>query len=494
MASKQTEIMICVRPGRVRTALIEDRALVDLIVEDTDRGGVAGNVYLGRVEKILGHMGAAFVDIGLARSGFLALPEARPVGAEPFEGEGINDHLAEGDRIVVQVLRDPFEDKGAKLSRRIALTGRQVILTPDDPAIRISRRIADEAARSRLQALLAGYEGDGNGFIVRTAAAAAGDAEIEADAAELSQAWATICSDSADAQPPALLHSDGDAVLRTLRDLATGDISRIVIDDADAVARAKTYCRAAAPGLEARIVHYMGAKPLFEEEEAGGEPIAAAIEEALRPEIALPSGGSVIFSETPALVAIDVNAAGAGRGRTEDAALAVNLEAARLIAWQLRLRNLSGLIAIDFLKMKSEAAAAKVVDAVKVGVAGDPSPVFVGGFTRFGLLEMTRRRRRQSLKAQLTAHCEMCEGHGYVASGPSAAHAALDAYAADSAHAPGANRSLLVSPEIAEALEGPVAAALDALNARIGRPIDIETDGDLAVDGFEIVAGEGSHG
>lgn len=474
-------IFVSVRPGRAMTAVVDDSRLIDLLVEDSDAGSLVGNIYLGRVEKTLDQLAAAFVDIGLPKSGFLGLAEARPVNAERDANDSISSYLAEGDKVVVQVQRDGFEEKGAKLTTRLALTGRTLILTPGDAAVRISRRIEDADTRTRLESLIDGLKQPEEGFIVRTVAAGATDEDITTDIENLRQSWLAIEAARDTQSPPSMLLGEPDSVCRALRDLAGDDIERIVIDDATSFTAAKAYLKSSAPGLVDRLVHYNDSRPLFE-----AEGIEEDIERAMTNEVSLPSGGSIIFGETPALVAIDVNSGGTSRGGAEQSAMAANLEAVPEIARQIRLRNLSGLLVVDFVSMRKQGNLDKVQGAMKQAVADDPMSVFVGGFTRFGLLEMTRRRGRESLANMLGAECDMCEGLGRTRSPMTAALAALDRLLSEAAADPSARLSLTVSPELADALDGVAKATRQAAEERLGRAIEVTVDDELVVDGYEI--------
>ncbi|MHA1598911.1 MAG: Rne/Rng family ribonuclease [Alphaproteobacteria bacterium] len=476
------DIFISMRPGRASTAVVEDGRLVELLVEDEGAGSLVGNIYLGRVEKVLDQLAAAFVDIGLGKSGFLGLAEARPVNAERDGADSISDYLSEGDKVVVQVQRDGFEEKGAKLTARLALTGRTMILTPGDAAVRISRRIDDADVRSRLDSLIGGLKEEDEAYIVRTIAAGASDDDIGNDIEGLRQSWLSIEAARDTQSPPSLLLGEPDSINRALRDLAGDDVGRIVIDDAQAFTSAKAWCASQAPALVDRLSHHNATRPLFE-----AENIEDDIDNALSPEVALPSGGSIIFGETPALIAIDVNSGGTSRGGAEQSALAANLEAAAEIAAQIRLRNLSGLLVIDFISMKKHDNNEKLLGALKKAVAGDPMSVFVGGFTRFGLVEMTRRRGREQLSKMLTARCDMCAGVGKTRSPMTAGLTALDRLLSESDATPSARLGLLVSPELADALDGEAVAALKAAEERLGRTVAVTVDDELAVDGFDIV-------
>jgi len=485
-----SQVLISVRPGRIRTALLDNGELIDLQVFDDGQKSLVGNIYLGRVEKVLGHMSAAFVDLGGGISGFLGAADARPAGAAgPSD---ISACVTEGQAIIVQVQRDGFEDKGPKLTVRAALGGRAMILTPGDPGVRVSRRIESGAERTRLENLARGLALPNEGFILRTAAVGLNTESLGREAAMLRQSWLDIQSTADGATPPTLLYDASGALETILRDFAPGDVAHIKIDDADTMIRTRAWCQISAPDLTDRIVLHSGATPLFDAIDAstsrGGEDsVEIAIDEALSPALDLPSGGSVMFSQTPALVAMDVNAGGASSGGTGRTVLATNLEAVALIARQIRLRNLSGLLVVDFISTKNKKDQAKVLEALKKAVASDPANVFVGGFTRFGLLEMTRRRSRAALSSILLAPCVPCDGQGWVLSGLSAAHRALDRLAQESDMAPAGTMSLAASPAIVQALQGPAAAALVALNNRFGRKFKVAVDDRLAADGFEIV-------
>lgn len=478
------EVLIEVRPGRTRTALIEDGRLAELFVDDGNAPGLLGNIYLGRVEKVVHSLNAAFVDLGLERPGFLALAEVRPAGMRGKTGEGIWEHLCEGDRVVVQVIREPLEDKGPKLTARPALTARTVILTPDDPGVRISRRIDGKAARRRLQGLLQETAAPGEGFVVRTAAGDAAEADIAADVASLRRDANRLDEARQSGGSPRRLLDQADGVVRALRDHLPGNPCRIVIDDPQAYVRARTYLEAHAAGLLPRLSRHAESRPLLSE-----EGLADDLDRALSACIELPGGGTVIFSETPALTAIDVNTAGGGRGGREQAALSCNLEAAAEIARQIRLRNLGGLLVVDFVSMKSRDNGAKLLDALKRAVARDSVPVFVGGFTRFGLIEMTRKRARPSLAAALGTPCAPCSGGGWRLSPASIAYRTLDRLTVEAAADPSGAFILTCGEQTAAALAGPLKTALEAFEERHGRPVAVRADAARAEEDVEISKG-----
>jgi ribonuclease G len=416
------------------------------------------------------------------------MAEVRPVGTKATSGDTITKYLCEGDKICVQVQRDPFEDKGPKLTTRLTLISRSVILTPDDTTIRISRRIDDNETRSRLKSLLSDLAGQAEGFIVRTAAESASNENIIAHIAKLREEYLMIKAGLA-GNPPAQLHVAADGVIRSLRDLTPGDVKKIVIDDIQAYIKAKQFLEQQAPALLERLSHHKGPHPLF-----GKEQLADDLEQALAPRVDLPSGGSVVISETPALVAIDVNAAGTSKGKHERSILETNLEASAEIARQIRLRNLSGLLVVDFVSMKKRAGKDKVLAALKQHVGGDSEQVFVGGFTRFGLIEMTRKRGRPSLKTILGQDCHVCEGSGLLITAQTHGFNALDRLRVEGIRNPSQGLELKASKAVVACFGGPLKAALDVLQAEVGLKMIISVDAALNDECFYIVRHVSSEG
>ncbi len=482
------EVLINVAPGETRIALVEEGRLRELLVERPDQESVAGNVYLGRVEHVLPGIEAAFVDIGLVRAGFLALAETRAVD----EGTGgvdahIADYVGEGDAILVQVLRDAFEDKGAKLTTRITLPGRYLVYAPDIAKVKVSRSITGDEERTRLAALLDELAEDGEGFIVRTVASGTGRQELAHDVAGLRAAWAAITDKRSAAKPPALLHGELDPVCRILRDAGGGELARIAIDDSKTLARVRDFCQRVAPALGDRLVLHDPSDPLFE-----AHGIEEQIEGVLTPLVELPSGGSIVIDETAALTAIDVNTGGGSQtGGQQATALRTNLEAAAEIGHQIRLRNLSGLLVVDFVPMRRHQHGAEVLAALRSAVAGDPCPTHVFGFTRLGLVEMTRRRHRGSLSQTLTKPCLPCAGTGRVNSPLTVALEALRAALREAVANPGAALQLTAHPNVIKALDGPAASALADAEARLGRPLALNRDGAFPPSRFEVACTQG---
>ncbi len=474
------EILINIRPGETRIALLGKSRLCELEIVRDDGKSVVGNIYLGRVEKVLQGLAAAFVDIGLGRSGFLALAEARPPDwRRRSEGNGaeirdrISDYLNEGDAVLVQVLRDPSGDKGAKLTTRITLPGCYLVYTPGLAEIKISRRIEDDEARARLGAFIEGETQESEGFILRTAAVAAADEDLAREISDLRAAWTIIGENRNASKPPACLHEDLDPLLRILRDGAGQKIKRVAVDEVKVLTEIREYCQQSLPEMTAALERHDSADDLFE---AAG--IEEQIEQALSPTVALPSGGSIIIEETAALTAIDVNTgSGGNQAGSEETTLTTNLEAATETARQIRLRNLAGALVIDFVPMRSRDNGAAVLAELRRAAGGDPCVPHIIGFTRLGLVEMTRRKQRQSLKKALMNSCRACAGTGAIKSPVTVAIEALRRVRREAAATPAITWLLTASPEVIEALRGPAAAALEETEARLGRPLRLTSDG-----------------
>jgi ribonuclease G len=434
------EVLINVGAGEIRVAVVEDGVLDQLWVErmigfEADRlrrraaavaGGsrsVMGDIVLGRIQRVIPAMQAAFVNIGLDRAGFLAAREARPRTAifrdDPFTEEDrqlrIGDFVREGEDILVQVVKDPIGEKGARLSANVTLAGRLLILAPNSPGVALSRRIEDDAERARLTAIVQELASNSSGeftsdagYILRTAAMGASVQELREDAAQLSAAWREIAARRAKTGSPATLFSDAGPTERALRDEVDTGVDRVLIDDREAVAEARAYAERAMPVLASRIELYESRTPLFE---AYG--IEDEIAELIEPRVALPSGGWITIEATEALTAIDVNSGSYVQGAgLEETSLKVNIEAAVAIGRQLRLRGVGGLIVIDFIHLELPEHIARLLSALEAACSKGRVPVQILGMSEFGLVEMTRKRVRDPLVARLTENCHRCDGHG----------------------------------------------------------------------------------
>ena len=403
------QILINVTPQESRVAIMEQGAIQELHVERGSNRGLVGNIYLGRVGRVLPGMQSAFIEIGLTRAAFLHVADLWSSNKNG-EQKPIEKLLHEGQTLVVQVIKDPIGSKGARLSTQISIAGRLLVYLPGDQHIGISQRIEDEAEREHLREKV--HElmpaGETGGFIVRTVAETAADEELNADIEYLIKLWRGITERSKTAAAQALLYQDLDLTLRVLRDLVTCDTERIIVDSRETHAKmtdfAEHYMRKSLSVLE----HYTGERPLFDLFGVEDE-----IERALARRVDLKSGGYVIIDQTEALTTVDVNTGAFVGGRSfDDTIFKTNLEATQAIARQLRLRNLGGIVIVDFIDMDNDEHKNAVLTELRKSLARDRTRVTVNGFTQLGLVEMTRKRTRESLAHVLCEPCPTCTGRG----------------------------------------------------------------------------------
>jgi ribonuclease G len=469
------EVLINVGAAEVRVAVVEDGKLQLLSATRTlgcddgaSRNGrsLVGDIVLGRVVRVLPAVQAAFVEIGLDRAGFLGAREARCLEPDAVRELAISELLREGDEVLVQIVKDPMGEKGARLSASVTVPGRLCVLTPYQSGIALSRRIEDEAERARLQSIgetIAAGDGliAGAGYIFRTAAVGATAEELLADARQLAGEWRAIEAASADAAPPTTLHHDLDPVERALRDVVHDDTARILIDDREAVETARAYCRQVMPAVEDRILHFTGPGALFDDFETDIDGLA-------NPRVALACGGWITIEGTEALTAIDVNS---GRfthaSGLEDMGLAVNLEAAREIGRQVRLRGIGGLIVVDFIHMREPEHVERVLESLSSSLGRDGVPVTIAPMTQLGLVEITRKRVREPLVSRWNEVCAACGGDGVTRRADVIAMDVLRRVEASAAAAPGKPIDVRAAPVIVRWLEEQ-GEALHAALARKG--------------------------
>jgi ribonuclease G len=408
------EILINITPQETRVALTLQGAVQELHIERTAFRGHAGNIHLGKVVRVLPGMQSAFVDIGLDRAAFLHIADIWET--KSHEGNNpalpIEKLLHEGQSVTVQVIKDPIGTKGARLSTQISIAGRMLVYLPQDTHIGISQRIENEAEREqlreRVQAMVAA--GKSGGFIIRTMAEDASDEELRADIDYLRRTWSTIAQQATTRSAPALLYQDLNLAQRVLRDYANEGTTRIQVDSRENFAKLQEFAAAYTPSVQSRLTHYTGERPLFDlygvEEE---------IQRALVRRVDLKSGGYLIIDQTEAMTTIDVNTGSFVTGRNfDDTIYKTNLEAAHAIARQLRLRNLGGIIVLDFIDMENIEHRAAVLSELNKSLARDRARISVSSFSALGLVEMTRKRTRESLAHILCEPCPACQGKGQV--------------------------------------------------------------------------------
>ena len=405
------EILVNVTPMETRVAVVENGATQDIYIERSASRGVVGNIYTGKVQRVLPGMQAAFVDIGLERNSFIHMSDI--VAGDTANGELIRDHLHEGKKIVVQVTKDPLGSKGARLTTQLSVSSRYLVYMPDGDHIGVSQRIDDPEERERLQGILAeafaGEEGEGGGgYILRTAAEGVGSEEIQLDLRFLKRLWAAVSRRAAAATRPELLYGDLPLYKRIARDLARPGVERILIDSSESYAALQEFCAEYVPEVTAMLEHYEGERPLFDL-----HGIEDEIQRALSRKVELKSGGYLIIDQTEAMTTIDVNTGSfVGRRNLEETIFKTNLEAASALARQLRVRNLGGIIIVDFIDMQDQEHRRQVQRALEKAMSRDPARNKFTGVSELGLVEMTRKRTRESLEHTLCEDCPVCQGRG----------------------------------------------------------------------------------
>jgi ribonuclease G len=479
--SKIDEILI--EPGfrETRVAGLSQGRLVDFRVETDQARSVVGNIYLGRVLRVVPHLRAAFVDIGLGKDGFLAAESARHLEGDPRGGDGerkeINQLVHEGQAILVQVNADAVGDKGVRLEADLNLSGSLVVYGPRRGGVSVSRQITSDDERNRLIEAIRGGEG---GYVVRTAAEGCDIADLQAEADDLRQQWLAIQDEANSLDAPAAVVAEEDPIVQTVKEAAQSGVSRVVISDNAALARARDFAKLALGDTGPRLDGVNVGHDLFAD--AG---IEDDIDDLLLPKVYLPGGAHIIIEATEALVAIDVDS-GEHRGPDKMAnALAINLEAVSEIARQVRLRGIAGLVVIDLLKMRAEDDRQKIVKALGQALVADPSTTRIGTMDDFGLLAFTRRRQGKALAGTWMSQCEACDGAGYTLTTQALA---ADAYRMAEAEAriaePG---TMVVRAEAAVATEmNQGEANVAAFANRISRRVQVESLRDVAADHLEV--------
>ncbi len=413
-----SEILINVTPSETRVVVVDNGVLQEVFIERTEYRGLVGNIYKGKVCRVLPGMQAAFVEIGLARAAFLhatdiSIPVGQTGDLKEAEVPPITSLLREGQEIVVQVIKDPMGSKGARLTTQLSVSSRYLVYMPDAQGIGVSLKIEDEPERERLKKSLSQKlkELEG-GYILRTAADGASDEELETDLNFLHRLWAKLLDKKPGVKSGESLYEDLPLALRALRDLFSQDIERIRIDSTETFNKALSFAEGFMPECASRLEHYKGDRPLFDLFSVEDE-----IQKALERKVFLKSGGHLVFDQTEAMTTVDVNTGGfVGHKNLEETIFKTNLEAAHAIARQLRVRNLGGIIILDFIDMEEESHRAQVLRALEKAMEPDRSRHTICGVSDLGLVEMTRKRNRESLEHVLCEPCPCCHGKGYAKS------------------------------------------------------------------------------
>ncbi|MFN2409437.1 MAG: ribonuclease G [Halomonas sp.] len=407
------EVLINLTPMETRVALVENGVLQEALIERSRRRGIVGNIYKGKVVRVLPGMQAAFVDIGLERAAFIHAQEVMPPGTAVDEQQTIGQLLHEGQALVVQVTKDPIGSKGARLTTHLSVPSRYLVYMPDSPHHGVSQRIEDERERERLKALLDSSIGEqtldvSGGFIVRTAAEGVGDEELIGDMHFLLRLWRKVSERKISAVPATVIYDDLPLFMRTLRDVMRDDIEKIRIDSRENFVRLVEFAEEFMPDAVDRIEYYPGERPIFDLYSVEDE-----IQKALGRKVQLKSGGYLVIDPTEAMTTIDVNTGGyVGHRNLEETIFKTNLEAATSIARQLRLRNLGGIIIIDFIDMEDVEHQRQVLRVLEKALERDHAKTKCTGVTELGLVQLTRKRTRESLEQTLCEACPTCSGRG----------------------------------------------------------------------------------
>jgi ribonuclease G len=546
------EIAINASALEVRVALLEDNELAEFYLERNRQVGLAGNIYKGKVTRVLPGMQAAFVDIGLEKAGFLHVSdfhdgvsalntvaevlgeedvETEPIGDNEFaevemngaeeaadeavddtngNGDGsaprpsargrrrgrgrrsqapqrsrlpIEQQLRRGQDIIVQIAKEPMGTKGARLTSSISLPGRHLVFTPTSNHIGVSRRIASAEERARLRADVGELRPQQGGFIVRTACEGVSRREIQRDVAFLTKLWGSILRKNESMPPASILYSDLDVALRIVRDLFSSEVDRLWCDDPTTYSRIVQFVQNYMPRLRARVTLHDGPQPLFDRYN-----IEPQVERALDRKVWLKSGGYLVFDQTEALTAIDVNTGRfVGKRNQDDTVFKTNVEAVEEVVKQLRLRNIGGIIIVDFIDMAREGDRKKVSDALALALKRDKARTSALKISELGLVQMTRKRTRESLEKLLTDTCPRCEGRRVVKSVPTLAAEVLRGIQRE-AVSKSAGDMLIVklNPEVARYLYDHGAKDLETLEQRLGTKIVLRSNDGIELGAFEL--------
>jgi ribonuclease G len=489
------EIVVSTTPRETRVALLEDGAVAELFIEREAHRGVVGSIYKGRVTRVLPGMQSAFVDLGLERDAFLhaadvfeELPE-NLLSAEEQDAARqapIEERLHEGQEVIVQVLKEPLGTKGARITSHVSLPGRYLVLMPTVEHVGVSRKITDDEERRRLKSVLkeVRQERGGGGLIARTAGQGREADAFVRDGRFLSRTWDEVRALAERHRAPTLLYREPSLLERLLRDLLSEDVAQIRLDNEREFQKTLELVRALEPALASRVRLHQGPAGLMEE--AG---VTAELERALRSKVWLPAGGYIVINQTEALVAVDVNTGRfVGKNHLEETLLKANLDAVREIVRQIRLRDLGGIIVVDFIDMEERKSRREVMHALEQELRRDRSPTKMLSVNEFGLVILTRKRVKQSLERLLMQPCPYCSGSGQVKSVATVCTEIYEEVRSLAADVREKRLVLRVNPEVARALGSDESSVLKALAAMVSGEVTLQADPLLHQEQFDVVA------
>ena len=478
------EILINVTPQETRVAIMQQGVVQELHIERSSSLGLVGNVYRGAVCRVLPGMQSAFVEIGLQRAAFLHVADVLECnGFDPVRT--IQEVLHEGQPLMVQVIKEPIGSKGARLTTHISIAGRFLVYLPQQQHIGVSQRIEDEAERELLRDRLVkllppDHQG---GYIIRTMSEAATDAELLADIDYLHKAWANIQAASLVAADRSLVFQDLSLPMRILRDVVNAELERILVDSRETYQTLLEFAQLYASNSVERLEHYQGARPLFDLHNIEHE-----IQRALSSKVELKSGGYLIFDQTEALTTVDVNTGGFVNGRSlSDTIFKTNLEASQCIARQLRLRNLGGIIIIDFIDMDEDEQRTAVMEELKKATARDRARINTNNFSALGLVEMTRKRTRESLAHILCEPCPACKGRGELKTAQTVCYEILRELLRHARQFSAKEFRVLAAQKVIDLLLDEESQSLANLSDFIGKPVSLQVENQYSQEAFDIV-------
>ncbi len=492
------EILVNVTPQEARVAVIENGVLQEVHIERTRNRGIVGNIYKGKVARILPGMQAAFIDIGQERTAFLHASDMRAAhspsasvrtgtngGHETSDHPTISELLHDGQEVIVQVVKDPLGTKGARLTTHITLPARYLVYMPYTKHIGISQRIEDDGERERLRQVVksAMEAGDEGGYILRTMAGAVTDDELKADIPYLRRTWLALQESIKTAPADSLLHEDLSLPLRCMRDLVVDSIEKVRIDSRETYQKALEFARAFMPELENRIEYYPGDRPIFDLYSVEDE-----IKKALERKVPLKSGGYLVFDQTEALTTIDINTgAYVGRKNLEETLFKTNLEATQAVARQLRLRNLGGIIIVDFIDMAEPEHRRQVLRTLEKALARDRVKTHITEMSPLGLVEITRKRTRESLEHILCEPCPVCKGSGALKTATTVCYEIFREILREARQFGAARYLVLASQPVVDMLLDEESMSLLKLQEFIGKPIQLQVEPQYHQEQFDVV-------
>jgi len=479
------EILINVTPQETRVAILENGVLQEVYIERSRNKGLVGNIYKGRVCRVLPGMEAAFVEVGMERAAFLHVSDVVPHNTENSHRKPINQLLTEGQDVLVQVIKDPMGTKGARLTAHITIPSRYLVFMPNSANVGVSSRIEDEAERERLREMLLDQKdllGE-SGYIIRTAAETATAESMVQDILFLNKLWASIGEQSRQVPAGNVIHEDLSLPTRVLRDMIDDDLEKIRVDSRETCRKMQRFAEKLVPEAHNKIEHYPGERPIFDLYGVEDE-----IQKSLDRKVHLKSGGYLIIDQTEAMTTIDVNTgAFVGHRNLEETIFKTNLEAAQAIARQLRLRNLGGIIIIDFIDMLEEDHRAQVLRALEKALEKDHARTQVCEVSSLGLVEMTRKRTRESLEHVLCETCPTCEGKGYVKSAETVCYEVFREILREARQFDAKQLLVLAAQDVIDLLVDEESNSLAELEDFIGVPIKLQVETLYTQEQFDVV-------